>query len=127
MEARRRDGRNLDARLPTGTVRRVAHLPVGGRYLPQRRVIQLQSRSSRTRYHEKGHYIWDGRMSARQKAQWARALQQHLEPQAGKRAALRASRRGPAEEIWAEAYAAHKLGRTWRNALGTLVARWLGG
>ena len=98
---------NLDARLPHKTVV-IDNQLESGLYDPNTKEIHIKNRNPRLYYHEKGHYIWDNRMTKVQKEEFKAAAREQIKSYTGdKRRGIRDEE--TAEELWAVTYAAVKL------------------
>lgn len=110
----------IEAPLPRGTIQRKPSARKG-HYDPNTRTIVLTGNSRREALHERGHYLWDRRMSKAARAAFTRSVQRLADAQwksGGKRrrnlARARAGEKYPVvEEMWAVAYAAFKERRAW--------------
>ena len=116
LERKLNDGVDVDRPLPSGAVR----LGAKTRYDPNVRRIYVASKNARHVAHEKGHWMWDLRLSFAQRRQWAKTFSGHvkrLAPKGRRLLLIKKIRKDGrmAEEAFAVAYAEHKT-------RGTLVA-----
>lgn len=127
--SRSKKGQRLDEPLPHGTV--VVVPGAAGTYYPDGTIV-VPSRSRRVVAHEKGHYIWDRRMTATQKREFARVVKPAIRELTGKswRRLNREHRKegrdyAVEDELFAIYYAGYKEGRGFARPVARFFRRLL--